>query len=1621
MSSRKSGLSGGSWPPSRSGERTPLRSLQNEMPSTPSPRFKSPPGADVVQPTTANVPFCDPGAHLHRPPSPKANPTNGSLMDEAACGLGELTFKSFICPGGEVEVSGSSACGEESIALPKDQAMENPCEMEHGATCDSIIDHSCSNHAEHPYYHAEAEDASAVDVDAACLRDTSNTKLASKCLVNGEVAQDFRASTNDVTWKSFVCDGGEVMVSDVTGLQDEAIPLPEAQPVEPLRDSSGNLTNLSDCGQIGQAEHADHPYFSVENAVCAATHLAETTDGSEKLADGSSDVMFKSFNCTGGGIEISDGTKPADETVPLPADQSATCEESYSHGVDPSTSPCDHDGQNRNDNFDHHYCKMERDRSREPLPFSLDVEEEDEQISTVVPDSLTGSYKTSPLPDEQALVFQPLEDNSVPTIVTQEYIQDDCLPPNSHGENREDVGTSSQTDTPLKALDDTSVECHMQEMSQKTLVHPDDIALPSMLHRTESSVCSHLTETPTPVKVYAEHVSQLQISSGAHKSSEATGGALGSSGSGPVLCNSAGKPQAENLPDILQVPPECPAVASAFNFGILSPVVRRASLAALRAFKGPAWEKSALEGENVVVGPFNVDPAGFWAEHTESPMPQPLHNSTTLGGDVGAKPSAEPPLEVELPVLETPLIPDGPLQQQLRQMAEFLFLASGKMIPAAASAPAAAAMVPSEKATPLESRSVCVGTSPVRWLDHSVNTSGQFERKRDISVVDSCTLTDPLLWNIPPGSLDCLPRPELEHRLRSSMIMVEALAQQLSASRENGRPSAGAAPSDLREKLVQTDHSELTQTTMYRDLYLEALARIGELELDGSSLQNLIQHMQGMRVTMTSLTYDTDAALTNAIQIGDVVRGDHQSLVSHYGQMRSIFEKTKETHIHLMQKVKDAFHQRDDMRMQREEAFTAKEAAISVMEQLRTHFATEISALERIVGSQQELSAALDKTYPEQVALNRVYTEMLDSATDVLSTTMEDQSTLMQDLRRVRGLLQKTAPLLLSLNERAAAALRERDEHLAARDQAVGEREQIEEELKQANTDLHTATEQIGDLNLQVTILTSEMGVLRQKLTDREEEQGLLERKVTELSATVSSTLASYSFLEQALAAESTKLQQSWKDIQLATDRANELETSLGQAEQRAYELSRARAQSEEQLGQLRVLSQSQSTQIQQLQDVCTQLSGVREMNEFLQVEYELAREQMGESERVLRANLQGLRERNIQCEDLKGELGRLQLENLSLQDELESTKSRADATQLQLGQKLAQAVADITLLHHSLRGLTNELHSSLNDQNPEALKCPLLLNVERRDPSSSFVDSVMVALTVEKQEDVTKEAPCGSDSPGSQCDTLSSHTSAFTRVAAVAPKNNLDLAEFDPEEDEQSSVGELLADLGSTVSELISTHKLLQQRKDAELKRLHATSSNLQVELQAASNRHDAEVFELRHQISGLNSLLQKGNQALQQKAQDEKTLTRLMAEIQETQETLNKHKIDSNELRKEAVELRRALNQSKAEAQCLREELRKAGSQSANPAHFMEEKIQLLKEVERLKLCLQEGEQARAKLLDRAKRYQIIGQTNQQKMENELKMLDKLLHKVRETLRSLPAVVKNCEQLQQLVEYIG
>ncbi|XP_034044445.1 sperm-associated antigen 5 isoform X2 [Thalassophryne amazonica] len=1651
MASRESWFSEEGLPSSRCGERTPLRTLQNEMQpfstqlSVLTSKLRL--SANVTKMTKGNVRLSDPEILCSVPATKVIQSSTSSVIQKApTVGIPDT------------EVLHSSICAKDDVASLQCQTMTEEYETDETVISDSMMVHSATDHIAHSYYNF---DSASTDNN---LREDSKTTLASgdtddeSVAPKDDVLQNF-FTDEDVTFKSFLCDGGEVEVTDATRLPDETIRLPKPELHEPVQDESLNASSLVDCEQCHPADRVDHPYCGT--ASFTSTVSMPQSDF-EKPANEWSDVSHRSYNCSeiGGEIEVLDGTSLADdtETVSLPSDQIAAGSESYNHSINSSIPVCQQHVENGSDHLDHPYCNAEND----PVASSESVFLAEEQIlcsvndfteiKLVIPNGHTGkledatfhssisarremehlndtrlSENKSDLSENQDVVRHLLDNNDFLTFTTQNNIQDGCEEPAVHlTKDKDEMNTqppgarvSPLTKAFANASDDECVNCQVSETLQKHLTQTEACDFPLTIHRTETSDCSHLRVSvksclSEQAQQHPDCVSEEHLSSPA--------------------ANSVSKSPTESLPDGFQELQECPSPVASLELGIPSPVLKEVSVLMLKADGDPPVdqflvEDSAIEIEKRLSSSVNINSTGLWAERMDSPMPCPLFNSTAVDyklqpcpvigsiENMDVKSCAAPQSEVENQILDNPLITDCLMQQKLRQMAEFLILAAGRMGPAAVVPNAAACVADTVGVPPAEFQSVCVGITPVKLVDHSFNTSGQFERVRKMSMIDASTNTDPLLLNIPAGSLESLSRQELEQRLNSSMIMVEALLQQLAAGRIHGGPPAGPAPSDLRDKLVQTDHTELSQTTMYRDLYIGALSKVAELELEESSLQNLIQSLQDMRMTMSSLTCDVDTALAHMKEITEVAREDHQNLVSHYGEMTLLIKKSKATQAKMVQKVKDALQQRENMRTQMEEAYTAKDAAFIALEQLRDHCATEISELGKSIGSQQELLTALNQTYPEQVSLNKTRTEILSSASDLLTSTLNEQSWLMKELFTVRDLLQKTTPLLFRLHEKAAAALRAQNQHLSARDQAVEERDQALEKFNHVNLNLQNASEQIGDLNLQVTILTTEMGVLRQKLTEREEERSLLERKVTELSATVSSTLASYTFLEQALTSESTKLQQSWKDVQEANDRANELELLLTQSQQRVYELSQDLAHCDQQLKQQQALLDTQSRDIKSLQDLCTQLNGVREMNEFLQIENELAREQVAESECLLHTNLKGLRERNIQCEDLKGMLAQLQMENKCLQDELENTKSKASATQLELNEKLAQAVTDITLLHHTVRGLTNELQAALTEKKEEL---PKTLGVEHRHPSTSFVDRIMVALATEKREDEENEMTAEQDLPQPVCDGLFSETSAFIRVTAATPKKNSTSTEFEADE-EQSDVTKLLADLSHTVTELRSAVRSVQRHKDARLEAQQYTISVLQREQEAADMRYENEVCGLKHQLSLLTSLVERGNMALQQKAQDEETVAKLITEVSKTQDLLNKCKAANNELRTEVAELRCALQQSHVECRFLREELKKSGDQSANQTYFLDENVQLVKEVQRLKMSLQEVEQAKVKLLERAKRHQIIHQTNQMKSENELQILNKIINRVRETLLSMPEVVKNCEQLQQLVDYIG
>uniref|UniRef100_A0A8C5D0S1 Sperm-associated antigen 5 n=1 Tax=Gadus morhua TaxID=8049 RepID=A0A8C5D0S1_GADMO len=965
-----------------------------------------------------------------------------SILDASTACSGDITFKSFACMDGDIEILDYSDAAEDSIVLPTHQPSKSWIHRDLTISESIIINESESKHIDHAYVNQEEGNGASKNMNA----------QQEPTLVNG------------------------------------------------CREHPGDEFIMSSVGEdSGDQDHTDHPYSSKE------CRFSCSIEQSPKLRDGPTDITLRSFVCTGGEVELSDTTTVAEQTIPVPSvqlgisnylakDESIINQSELAANqiIDPFKGHLEHCYFN-NDFLNIPSPSSDLKAPQEPLSSSAEAPQLDEH------DSVTdGGKSTGP--------FESLRDTAADVNSTDAFILLEKPLPLS--EDPAEFSPTSYND--IRAV--SIVESHDPDSQHKQ---------PCALKRDESIEAAPANDAVITVANIQklQDVSQTVLS--------------------PVEVIAAGY-CSDFLAEISVLDRESLVEKMPYAVPLMGPLESPISR--------PLFNSTALRTRYLATPRVS--------RHREVPEQLPPARGSVVAASAG-------PASQELRGLpDPPLILDGFQKQRLRQVAEYLFLTSEKM-PTGPAPFALAAIAPPA----VKSHSICVGTSPVKWVDCCFNTSGQFVRKREISVADGCTATDPLLWNVPPGSLEGLPKQELEQRLRSHMINVEVLLQQLDASRGQKSTPAGPPPSQLRDVLVQTDHTELNQTSTYRDLYMTALGRIQELEMDQSSLQSLIQAVEETKITAP------------------------------------------------------------------DSIFLVRFQAFSVTEQLRAHCAQQISEMKQSVGCHQELMEALKKTYPEQVDA----CTPADTGTGIHRAVTLSPSYLTQSVC--------------------------------------------------------------------VSVCLPELGVLRQKLSEGEEERALLERKVSELSATISSTLASYTFLEQSLISESVSAE---KTLNVLIDggptlclcvSSPRLEALLGPSEQRVGELSRALAHSEQQLGLLQAHCQAQAQQLQLLEDTCTQLSSAREMNEFLQMENEAVREQTVEIEELYQASLQGLRERNNQCEDLKGAVSRLQLEKASVEADLEATRSRASHAQQSLGEQLVQGVTSLTVQLHTLKGLTHSLHVALGEQ----------------------------------------------------------------------------------------------------------------------------------------------------------------------------------------------------------------------------------------------------------------------------------------------------------------------------------
>ncbi|NXJ90093.1 SPAG5 protein, partial [Corythaixoides concolor] len=110
---------------------------------------------------------------------------------------------------------------------------------------------------------------------------------------------------------------------------------------------------------------------------------------------------------------------------------------------------------------------------------------------------------------------------------------------------------------------------------------------------------------------------------------------------------------------------------------------------------------------------------------------------------------------------------------------------------------------------------------------------------------DSAAETDSLLWHCPREQLKSLSRAELEGRLESTLIIIEALSLQLRDWQESQRLLPGVGPAEQRDALTQTDitHPKGEQE-IYRNLYLELRRKMEALQRQRGAEQDLQRELE---------------------------------------------------------------------------------------------------------------------------------------------------------------------------------------------------------------------------------------------------------------------------------------------------------------------------------------------------------------------------------------------------------------------------------------------------------------------------------------------------------------------------------------------------------------------------------------------------------------------------------------------------------------------------------------------------------------------------------------------------------------------------------------------------------
>ncbi|NXX47288.1 SPAG5 protein, partial [Tricholaema leucomelas] len=350
------------------------------------------------------------------------------------------------------------------------------------------------------------------------------------------------------------------------------------------------------------------------------------------------------------------------------------------------------------------------------------------------------------------------------------------------------------------------------------------------------------------------------------------------------LCSPVPGPQSSSLPaspcSLVPDPPGTSVPASLCSPVLGPSTVNVPSSTVLASLCNPNWEHCTLDFPGgtplaLLCSPFS-DPASPWQHYS---------GSTVLPG-----PKA--------------LLPGSPWQHHVPTA-----VTSTTITPVSTA-------VAGTSITPVSTAVASTSITPRELWERSMNTSmGSL-----ICSKDSATQTDSLLWRLPQEQLKSLPRAELEGRLESSLIIIEALSLRQQDWQEIQRPLPGVGPAEQRDVLTQTDVAHPKgEDEIYRNLYLDLLRKMETLQRQRETEEDL-QRELGLASTSTSTWRKQNLLLQGLVDdTFQSLQDEQRALNEEQEQVRALVPRCQAMMERVPGKLRSCLKERDALRQQADE------------------------------------------------------------------------------------------------------------------------------------------------------------------------------------------------------------------------------------------------------------------------------------------------------------------------------------------------------------------------------------------------------------------------------------------------------------------------------------------------------------------------------------------------------------------------------------------------------------------------------------------------------------------------------------------------------------------------------